>query len=230
MKVAIVGAGKVGAAVGFAVLNIVKPQELVFQDIVPGIAEGEALDLAGAAVQVSPGTKVSGSEKLEIAEGSDFIVITAGLARSSTMTREQLFEKNKVIVEGIAKAVAKLSPRAYVFVATNPSSRIAEVFREASGFPKEKVLVLGTETDTARLRFLLSKELEKKTEEINSFVFGEHGETMQFEFKEEPKDRKAIEEGVRGFGAKVIGLKGYTAWGVAAEAALAIRKIAQKQV
>ena len=92
MKVSIIGSGKVGAAVGFAVLNIVKPEELVLQDIVPGVAEGEALDLSGAAVQVSPSTSVTGSDKLEIVEGSDFIVITAGLARSSTMTREQLFD------------------------------------------------------------------------------------------------------------------------------------------
>ncbi|MBI4015392.1 MAG: hypothetical protein HY362_01600 [Candidatus Aenigmarchaeota archaeon] len=228
MKISIVGSGRVGAAVGFAVLNIVKPEELVLQDIVPGVAEGEALDLAGAAVQVSPSTVISGSDKLEIIESSDFIVVTAGLARSSTMTREQLFEKNKSIIEGIAKVVPDISPKAYVFVATNPSSKIAEVFRKASGFPKERVFVLGTETDTARLRYLLGKELKKNPDKIKSFVFGEHGEKMQFEFKEEPKDRTAMEDAVRGFGAKVIGLKGYTAWGVAVEAALAIKKFAKK--
>jgi len=145
------------------------------------------------------------------------------------MTREQLFDKNKSIIEGIAKVVADVSPEAYVFVATNPSSKIAEVFRKASGFQKERVFVLGTETDTARLRYLLGKELKKNPDKIKSFVFGEHGETMQFEFKEEPKDRTLIEDNVRGFGAKVIGLKGYTAWGVAVEAALVIKKLAKNK-
>tara|TARA_Y100000310_G_scaffold344362_1_gene456744 strand:+ start:292 stop:978 length:687 start_codon:yes stop_codon:yes gene_type:complete len=225
MKISIFGAGNVGAACGFASLFELKPEELVIVDINDALASGEALDLAHAAVVISPQTKVVGGDAVPAIKDSDFIIITAGKARTPDIkSRDDLFEINKRIIEAICKGVNEFAPEATILMVTNPSTKLADVAKSVCSGP---IVAMDNQLDTARLKYYLSTT-GLKVEDIKSEITGEHGENMQFKIRDAVDEEtvEKVKKLVRETGSNLISLKGFTNWGVASQVVSEIKRIA----
>ena len=228
MKIAVIGgAGKVGSAISFALLHSVKPDELVLVDVLKDAVRGEGLDLAHAGAVLSPKTKILGTDEISKIKGSDVVIFAAGRARRAEEKREELFEANSKIAKEVSIKIKEFAPGAYVIVVTNPSTRLGKVIQEATGFSKEKIIVMGNQLDTSRLRYYISQETGRPLEELKSEVKGEHGESMEFAIKDKLTAEQAerVKRLTKEAGLTVIKLKGYTSWGIAAHVAEEIRRL-----
>ncbi len=176
-KVTVVGAGNVGA---MAAQRLVEKEiaDVVLVDILEGIPQGKALDMMESAPVERFDAKISGSNGYDGTEGSDVVVITAGLARKPGMTRDDLVNKNSEIVGGVVREVARRSPNSILIVVSNPLDAMCEVARRVSGFPRERVFGMAGILDSARMRWFIAEALGVSVESTHAFVLGGHGDTM----------------------------------------------------
>jgi len=175
-KIAIVGAGQVGAQAAFLFgLNALGDIALI--DIAGDMAKGKALDLAQAFTILNQDINVVAGG-YELLKDSSLVVVTAGLARQPQMSREDLLAKNKSIVQEVADAVVKLAPRAIVIVVTNPLDIMTYVFWQRSGFSHERVFGMGGLLDSGRLRYFLSQDLKLPASAVQTLVIGPHSDLM----------------------------------------------------
>jgi len=152
--------------------------DVVLVDIVEGLAEGKALDLAEAGPIVGYDTHISGSTGYEETAGSDVVVITSGLARLPGMSRDDLLAKNVGIVRSVVEQVAPRSPDAILVVVANPLDAMCHVALATSGFPVERIVGMAGILDSARLRTFLAMELSVSGTSTDALVLGGHGDSM----------------------------------------------------
>jgi malate dehydrogenase len=176
-KVTVVGAGNVGATTAQRIAEA-GLADVVLVDIVEGLPQGQALDLAEAAPVVGHDARVIGTNDYVDTAGSDIVVITSGLARQPGMSRDDLLAKNAGIVRAVVTEAVKHSPDAILIVVTNPLDAMCHVALEASGFPRERVLGMAGVLDSARFRTFIAEELGVSVEDTHAFVLGGHGDTM----------------------------------------------------
>ncbi|MEO8191907.1 MAG: malate dehydrogenase [Acidobacteriota bacterium] len=176
-KVTVVGAGNVGA---MAAQRLVERElaDVVLVDILEGIPQGKALDMMESAPVERFDARIRGSNGYDETEGSDVVVITAGLARKPGMTRDDLVLKNQQIVGGVTREIAQRSPNAILIVVSNPLDAMCEVARRVSGFPRERVFGMAGVLDSARMRWFIAEALGVSVESTHAFVLGGHGDTM----------------------------------------------------
>ena len=147
-------------------------------DIIPGLAEGEALDISHRLSDAGIDVDVRGSSDFSALAGADLVVVTAGLARKPGMTRMDLLTKNSGIILDVTKNIAKHAPDSIILMVTNPMDAMTYVALKASGFPKARVVGQGGVLDNSRFKYVLSKKLGVSRGSITSMVMGEHGENM----------------------------------------------------
>jgi malate dehydrogenase len=176
-KVTVVGAGNVGATTAQRIAEA-GLADVVLVDIVDGLPQGKALDLAEAAPVVGHDASVLGTNDYDATAGSDIVVVTSGLARQPGMSRDDLMAKNAGIVRAVVGEAARRSPDAILIVVTNPLDAMCHVALEASGFPRERVLGMAGVLDSARFRTFIAQELGVSVEDTHAFVLGGHGDTM----------------------------------------------------
>jgi malate dehydrogenase len=176
-KVTIVGAGNVGAATAQLIVQS-GLADVVLVDIIEGLAEGKALDLAQAGPIAGYDTHISGSTGYEETAGSDIVVITSGLARQPGMSRDDLLVKNAGIVRSVVEQVAPRSPDAILVVVANPLDAMCHVALSTSGFPVERIVGMAGVLDSARLRTFLAMELGVSVTSTSALVLGGHGDSM----------------------------------------------------
>jgi len=176
-KVTVVGAGNVGAT---AAQRLAEKGlcDVVLVDIVEGVPQGKALDLMEAAPVEKHDGQVTGTNAYEATEGSDIVIITAGIPRKPGMSRDDLISTNAGIVKAVTEQVAKYSPDAVLIIVSNPLDAMCHVAYEASGFPKNRVIGMAGVLDSARFRAFIAMELNVSVENIHAFVLGGHGDTM----------------------------------------------------
>src|SRR5687768_8172970 len=176
-KVTVVGAGNVGATVaqGIALKELA---DVVLVDIVDGVPQGKSLDLNETAPVETYDALLTGSNGYDGTEGSDVVVITAGLPRKPGMSRDDLLWKNEEIVAGVTAEVTRRSPNCVLVVVSNPLDAMCEVARRVSGFPRERVIGMAGVLDSARMRCFIAMELNVSVENTHAFVLGGHGDTM----------------------------------------------------
>ncbi len=172
-----VGAGKVGAQ---AALEIASGgvDDIRLVDIVPGLAEGEALDIGHRLSDAGVDIDVSGSSDYSTLGGCDLVIVTAGLARKPGMTRMDLLGKNSGIIASVSREIAKHAPGAVILMVTNPMDAMTFVAMKASGFPKQRIVGQGGVLDNSRFKYVLARKLGVSRGSIASIVLGEHGESM----------------------------------------------------
>jgi malate dehydrogenase len=175
--VTVVGAGNVGASVAQRVAEG-SLAHVILIDIVEGLPQGKALDLAEAAPVVGHDMKVTGTNDYADTAGSDVIVVTSGLPRTPGMSRDDLLAKNAGIVRSVVKQAATHSPDAILIIVTNPLDAMCHVALEASGFPPERVIGMAGVLDSARFRSFIAEELGVSVTSTHAFVLGGHGDTM----------------------------------------------------
>jgi malate dehydrogenase len=176
-KVTVIGAGNVGAT---AAQRIAESglADVCLIDVVDGLPQGKALDLAEAAPLEAHDHAIVGTNDYADTAGSDVIVVTAGLARQPGMSRDDLLLKNAGIVRAVVSQAAKQSPKAILIIVTNPLDAMVHVALESSGFPKERVIGMAGVLDSARFRTFIAAELGVSSADVSAFVLGGHGDTM----------------------------------------------------
>ncbi|HYC26682.1 MAG TPA: malate dehydrogenase, partial [Nitrososphaerales archaeon] len=175
--IGIAGAGKVGAQAALEIASM-GLDDLKLVDIVPGLAEGEALDISHRLSDAGVDVDVSGSEDFSTLKDSKLVIIAAGLGRKPGMTRMDLLSKNSGIIASVTKEVAKHAPDSVILMVTNPMDAMTYVALKASGFPKHRVVGQGGVLDNSRFKYVLAKKLNVSRASITSLVMGEHGENM----------------------------------------------------
>jgi len=176
-KITIVGAGNVGATTAhWAVAK--ELGDVVLIDIIEGLPQGKALDLAESAPLEGFDCRLVGTNDYADTANSDVVVVTAGIARRPGMSRDDLLQTNAKIVSTVVSQVARDSPNAYMIVVSNPLDAMVHVAKQVSGWPKQRVMGMAGVLDSARFRYFIAQELGVSVEDVHGFVLGGHGDTM----------------------------------------------------
>ena len=170
-KITVVGAGNVGATAAHWIASK-ELADVVLVDIVDGVPQGKALDLAETAPIEGFDVSLKGAQGYEETAGSDIVIITAGLARKPGMSRDDLLKTNADIVGNCAEQVAKHSPDAILIIVSNPLDAMCQVAFKRSGFPKHRVIGMAGVLDSARMRCFLAEALDVSVENVTAFVLG----------------------------------------------------------
>src|SRR5687767_4902937 len=176
-KITVVGAGNVGATAAHW-LAAKELGDVVLVDIVEGVPQGKALDLAQAAPVEGFDVRMIGSNTYDETENSDVVIITAGLARKPGMSRDDLLKTNAGIVSNVVDETVRRSPNAILIIVSNPLDAMCQVALRRSGFPKHRVIGMAGVLDSARMRCFLAEALDVSVENVTAFVLGGHGDTM----------------------------------------------------
>ena len=176
-KVTVVGAGNVGATCAHWIASK-ELADVVLVDIIEGMPQGKALDLAQAGPVEGYDLRVVGTNGYAETAGSDVVVITSGIARKPGMSRDDLIATNKKIVGDVSEKVAAASPDAVVIVVSNPLDAMCHVASHVTKFPRERVLGMAGVLDTARYKTFIAMELGVSVEDVHGIVLGGHGDTM----------------------------------------------------
>jgi malate dehydrogenase len=175
--VTVIGAGNVGATAAQRIAEA-GLADVWLVDVVEGLPQGKALDLAEAAPLHYHDFAVRGTNDYADTAGSDVIVVTAGLARQPGMSRDDLLLKNSGIVRAVVGKAVEHSPNAVLVLVTNPLDAMVHVALETSGFPRERVIGMAGVLDSARFRTFIAAELGVSATDVSAFVLGGHGDTM----------------------------------------------------
>ncbi len=176
-KITVVGAGNVGAtAVHWAAER--ELGDIVLIDILEGTPQGKALDLMEARPVEGFDVAITGTNSYEDTKNSDVVIITAGLPRKPGMSREDLLQKNREIVEPVTQQIVKYSPHCFIIMVSNPLDTMTYLAYKVSGFAKNRVMGMAGILDSARFRTFIAMELNISVEEVQAFVLGGHGDDM----------------------------------------------------
>ncbi len=178
-KVAVIGAGNVGASAAlFVAERGLADVVLIDRPEMEGMPKGKALDIQQATPIWHKGARLEGADSLAAVAGADVVIMTAGFPRKPGMSRSDLLKANADIVRPAAEAVKQHAPNAYVIVVTNPLDVMAWLFWKTSGFPKNRVLGMAGILDSARMRAFIAMELGISAADVDAMVLGGHGDSM----------------------------------------------------
>jgi len=176
-KLTIVGAGNVGATAAHWAAER-ELGDIVLVDVIEGMPQGKALDLMEARPIEGFDVEIVGTNGYGETKDSDVVIITSGLARKPGMSREDLLQKNKEIVESVTKEVVKNSPNCIIIMVSNPLDTMAYLAKKVSNFPRNRVMGMAGILDTARFRTFIAMELNVSVEDVQALVLGGHGDDM----------------------------------------------------
>jgi malate dehydrogenase len=216
-KIALIGGGNIGGVLAQE-LAYRELGDVVIFDVVEGMPQGKALDMAEGAPLLGSDAKVEGANDYKGITGADVVIITAGLARKPGMSRDDLLKTNLEIMKQVATGVRDNAPDAFVIVVSNPLDAMVYTFKEISGFPKNRVVGMAGVLDSSRFRAFVAWELGVSVKDVTALVLGGHGDTMVPLTRYctvvgipvsqlVPQDRlDAIVQRTKGAGGEVVGL------------------------
>jgi malate dehydrogenase len=176
-KLALIGAGQIGGTL--AHLAALKDLgDVVLFDIVDGVPQGKALDLAQSGPQEGFDASLKGTSEYKDISGADVVIVTAGVPRKPGMSRDDLLEINLKVMEQVGAGIAKYAPDAFVICITNPLDAMVWALQRFSGLPSNRVVGMAGVLDSSRFRHFIADELKVSVEDVTAFVLGGHGDTM----------------------------------------------------
>ncbi|MBU0759586.1 MAG: malate dehydrogenase [Candidatus Omnitrophica bacterium] len=206
MKVAIIGAGNVGAMVASRVVDS-GLADVALIDIAPGLAKGKALDISDSRPITGSSSKIEGSEDLKDMRGAGIVVVTAGLARKPGMSRDDLIRKNSEIIKDVSLNIKKHASLAIVIIVTNPLDAMSYLTMKTAAFKPERVIGMAGVLDSARfINMVSSGSARMQSDRI--FMMGSHGDTMVAINRSVDLDDKTFKEAsekARNRGAEIVG-------------------------
>ena len=178
-KIALIGGGQIGG--NLALIAAEKELgDIVIFDIpkMEGIIKGKALDIMQLRPHDGYDVNINGTSDYKDIEGSDVIVITAGVPRKPGMDREDLMSINLNIMKDVAKNVKEYAPDSFVIVISNPLDAMVYTFYKVSGFSKNNVVGMAGALDSGRFRTFIAMETGYSVQDITCMVLGGHGDSM----------------------------------------------------
>jgi malate dehydrogenase len=223
-KVTIVGAGATGGSM-VEVLQLRGYCDIVLIDIVEGLPQGKALDLAQAGPFVGSDAGIIGTNDWKDTAGSDVVVITSGVPRKPGMSREDLVNTNAGIVKDVAKKAVKHSPDATIIEFANPMDAMTSVVKKVTKLPRNRIIGQGGMLDSARFRTFLALELGASFKDVDAYVLGGHTDASMVPIVSHAlvggvpvrqllskKRIDAVVDRTRKGGTEIVGLMGTSAW------------------
>jgi len=176
-KIALIGAGNIGGTLA----HLAAAKELgdiVLFDVVEGVPQGKALDLAQCGPVEGFDAKLKGSNDYSDIKDADVIIVTAGIARKPGMSRDDLLGINLKVMKSVGEGIKANAPGAFVICITNPLDAMVWALREFSALPHHMVAGMAGVLDSARFRHFLAEEFGVSVQDVTAFVLGGHGDTM----------------------------------------------------
>ena len=177
-KASVIGAGFYGSTTAQRLAEYDIFDAVALVDIIEGKPQGIALDINQSRPIEGFETKLLGSNDYDVTEGSEIVVITAGLPRKPGMSRMDLLETNAKIVREVTEKVVAASPDAVIIVVSNPLDEMTALASLASGLPKSRVMGQAGMLDTARFSTFVAEELSVPVGSVTTLTLGSHGDTM----------------------------------------------------
>ncbi len=176
-KIALVGAGNIGGTLAH-LIGLKELGDVILIDVVEGIPQGKALDIAQSTPVEGTDTNYIGSNDYGAMKNADVVIVTAGVARKPGMSRDDLIGINTSIIQKVGEAIKANCPKAFAICITNPLDAMVGVLRKASGLKPEMCVGMAGVLDSARFRYFLAEEFKVSVEDVTAFVLGGHGDTM----------------------------------------------------
>ncbi len=176
-KITVVGAGNVGGSIAQRLAEK-SGYEIVLVDIVDGLSQGKALDMAQAGAVCGDDSRIIGTGCYDETADSDVVVVTSGIARKPGMSRSELLETNIQIVRSVVREASTYSPAAIFIIVANPLDAMTYVAWRVSGFPKQRVVGMAGVLDSARFSLFIARELNVSVNDVRAMVLGGHGDAM----------------------------------------------------
>jgi malate dehydrogenase len=176
-KVAIIGAGNVGATLA-QLVTMSGIADIILFDIVKDMPQGKALDMSEACPLWGVSVDIKGTNEYSDIRGADIVIVTAGIGRKPGMSRDDLLSTNATIIKGVGREIARYCPDAAVIAVTNPMDVMAQVIYRETGFDSRRVMGMGGILDSSRFRTFVSSELGVSVQDVEALVLGGHGDQM----------------------------------------------------
>ncbi len=176
-KIALIGGGQIGGVLA-QLIGMRNLGDVVMFDIVEDMPQGKTLDIAEASRIDGFDAKISGTNSYKDINGSDLVIITAGLPRKPGMSRDDLLTTNAKIMKSVAEGVKDNAPNATVIIISNPLDAMVTLFKKVTGFPSNRVMGQAGVLDSSRFSSFIAWELGVSVKDINAMVLGGHGDTM----------------------------------------------------
>src|SRR5215210_1530400 len=176
-KIALIGAGMIGGTLAH-LAAMRELGDIILFDVVEGVPEGKALDIAQAGPVDDFDAKLKGTSDYADIAGADVCIVTAGIARKPGMSRDDLLGINLKVMKAVGEGIKQHAPDSFVICITNPLDAMVWALREFSGLPHRMVVGMAGVLDSARFRHFLAEEFGVSVEDVTAFVLGGHGDTM----------------------------------------------------
>jgi len=177
-KVAIIGAGAVGATAAYTLSMMGVCHEIILFDIVDGVAKGKAIDISQASYYAPQGTIVTAAESASDIKDCDIVVITAGVPRKGDMTRADLLMINAKIMKDVVENIKAYSPNAIIICVSNPLDVMTYVIHKMTGWQRNRIIGMAGALDGSRMAYQIQKITGYSARQSGSLVIGDHGENM----------------------------------------------------
>jgi malate dehydrogenase len=176
-RIALIGAGQIGGTLAH-LIGLKELGDVILFDVVEGVPEGKALDIAEASPIAGFDASIAGTSAYAAIKNADVCIVTAGVARKPGMSRDDLLDINLKVMEQVGAGIKKYAPKAFVICITNPLDAMVWALQKFSGLPKDMVVGMAGVLDSARFRYFLATEFDVSVEDVTAFVLGGHGDTM----------------------------------------------------
>ena len=176
-RIALIGAGQIGGTLAH-LAGLKELGDIILFDVVEGVPDGKALDIAEAAPIAGFDVKLAGTSAYAALKNADVCIVTAGSPRKPGMSRDDLLEINLKVMEQVGAGIKKYAPKAFVICITNPLDAMVWALQKFSGLPKDMVVGMAGVLDSARFRYFIASEFDVSVEDVTAFVLGGHGDQM----------------------------------------------------
>ena len=176
-KIALIGAGQIGGTLAH-LIGLKELGDVVMFDVMEGIPQGKALDIAESSPVNDFDAKFTGTNTYDSIEGADVCIVTAGVPRKPGMSRDDLLDINLKVMGQVGSGIKKYAPNSFVICITNPLDAMVWALQKSCGLPQHKVVGMAGVLNSARFRYFLADEFHVSVEDVTAFVLGGHGDTM----------------------------------------------------
>jgi len=164
-KIALVGSGNIGGTLAL-LIGLKQLGDVVLFDVVEGVPQGKALDIAQSTPIEGNDTRYLGANSFEAMNGSDVCIVTAGVPRKPGMSRDDLLGINLKVMEQVGSGIKKYCPNAFVVCITNPLDAMVWALQKYCGLPKNMVVGMAGVLDSARFRYFLADDFNVSVEDV----------------------------------------------------------------